>query len=158
MSNLKDIEYYGEEVKALIGSSTYTDKLTEISTEKNDGLTLREFRTKKYGWVSKDEIETPIVSIIGLNEETISDEGTYRWVWFRYAIEGSIDGDDAEKLEKMTNRYAKAIKEVLKAKYGNNIGFVDRVSYSPVSKLKGDNVLFKSFSIEYKIRAMIVTN
>ncbi len=155
MSHLKDIEYYGEEVKDLLGTATFSDKLTEISAEKNDDIILRTFRSRIYGWTDADA-ETPAVNVMGLREEPISDEGAYRWVWYRYAIEGYVDGADPSILEKMTNRYAKAVKEVLKAKYGDSIGFVEGVIYSPV--LKFEDVLYKTFSLEYKIRVMITNN
>lgn len=152
MGEYKDIEDYGIEIKALLGSSTFSAKLTEITTEKGDGLSLPVFRSLKYGW-SDMEGETPALHVMGLREETIKDEDAYRWVWFRYAIEVYLTGDDVEKFEKMSNRYAKAIKEVLKTKYPD-IGFVDGIDYTPIFKYQ--DVLYKTCSIRYKLRVQVI--
>lgn len=144
----KDIEYYGNEILDLLGSATFTSKLSSITAEKGNDFTLGAFVAKKYGWANM-EAELPALYVMGLRDELVKDDGHSRWVLFKFAIEAYVTGDDPVVLEKMTNRYARAIDETLLDAYRNN-GLRTGIDYSPV--LKYEDGLFKVCSIQFQLR------
>jgi len=145
---LNDIEYYGMEILDLFGQTAFSDKLLLITVEKGNDFILDNFSCRKYGWANV-EAELPVLYVMGLREELIKDEGNCRWQWFKYAIEVYIAGDNTEQLEKKVNRYARAIDEMLIAKYRDD-GMRTAIEYSPVFKY--EDSLFKVCSILFQLK------
>jgi hypothetical protein len=146
----RDIEAVGKEIKELFKSSAFTARIAALNAEKNDGVTVGEFRSRKYGW-SDTEAETPALYVLGLREELISDEGMGKWVWFRYALEVYASLDDPEKLELLSNRYARLIDETLSSTYRDD-GVVMGVEYSPTFKF--EDGLFKTCSVQFRLKVL----
>lgn len=144
----KDIEYYGNEILDLLGSAAFAAKLSSITVEKGNDFTLDAFVAKKYGWANM-EAELPALYVMGLRDELVRDDGDNRVVLFKFAIEAYVSGDDPEKLEKMTNRYARAIDETLLAAYKDD-GLRTGIDYSPV--LKYEDGLFKVCSMQFQLK------
>ena len=149
MDLTKDIESVGREILDLMGASTFANKLLSITTEKGNDIVLDNFASKKYGWAS-NEGELPALYVMGLRDELIRDDGYGRWVWYKFAIEVYVSGDDPEQLERMINRYARAIDETLLAKYRDE-GLRTSIDYSPVFKY--EDSLFKVCSIAFQLKA-----
>ena len=144
----RDIELVGNELLSLFSSDEFIARLTAINSEKNDGVSLTSFVSKEYGWSEGNE-ETPAIRVLGLRDEPISDEGQHRSVWFKYAIEVYVSGDDATTLEKQLNRYARAINEIMILNYSED-GVWSGTDYAPTLKFK--NALYKVCSLQYQIR------
>jgi hypothetical protein len=144
----RDLEVVGNEILALMGKADFASKLSSITLEKSDDSTLANFTCRKYGWAN-NEAELPALYVMGLREELISDEGDYRWMWFKYAIEVYDSGADAQELEKRLNRYARALQETLLSEYKKD-ALITVVEYAPV--LKNEDSLFKACSIQFQIK------
>lgn len=143
-----DIEAVGKEIINLLGSSAFSARLASIATEKADDITLDAFRSRRYGWSNQDA-ETPALHVMGLREDMIRDEGDSETIWFKYAIEAYVSGDDPQKLEKLTNRYARAIVETLMTNYQDK-GFKQSIEYSPT--MKYEDSLFKVCSVNFWVK------
>ncbi len=149
-SDNRDLEFVGEEIITEMKSTAFSDKLISITAEKNDGITLKNFRDIEYGW-SDMKGEYPSLYIMGLREETIEDQQRYKKMWYKYAIEPYIIGDNSVKLEKQINRYARAINEILNIKYEED-GFMTAVDYAPTMKFQ--DALYKSASIQFWVKVI----
>ncbi len=145
-----DIETVGQEIMGLMHGEIFASKLLSITAEKGDDIQLPNFLSRKYGWASM-EAELPALYVMGLREELIKDDGLTKWVWFKYAIEVYATGADSQEIEKMTNRYARAVEETLCARYSDN-AFVNGIDYAPV--LKYEDALIKVCSIAFQVRIL----
>ena len=148
MDLTNDLELKGNELITLLGSAGFNAKLTALIAEKKNTVPLPPFVSRVYGWSSR-EVELPALHVLGLREELIKDEGTCRWQWFKYTLEVYAGGDDKEVLERITNRYARAIDEILIETYRDN-GLRTNIDYSPV--LRYEDNLFKACSIQFQIK------
>lgn len=145
-----DIESIGTDILAYLGSEAFNNILTSINTEKIDAITLDAFRARKYGWASM-EAETPAIYVLGTREETTEHQDHYRKMWYKYAIECYVQEDDAEKIERKLNRYARAVDEGLLTQYPHN-GFMMSIDYSPV--MRYEDSLYKVCSMQYWIKVV----
>ena len=145
-----DIEDLGKEILTLLTGSSMTSKISDINIRKNDGILIEAYRNELYGWALEDP-ETPAIHVMGLQEELIRDNGEYKIVWCKYAIEIYEQGADSQTLEKQINRYGIVTNELLATNYSDN-GIVTKTDYAPT--LQYESVLYKVCSVQFQVKAI----
>jgi hypothetical protein len=154
MNLSNDIEFYGDEILSFLGDSTFNGYLTDITAEKlslnSRVIELIPFRKRGYGWIPNDP-EVPSVYVMGLKEKIIEEGGGWQKLGYDYAIEACAAGDDSDALERITNRYARAIRQRLTIAYPNN-SYISEATYSPT--LKSPDGLYKLCSLQFRLRVL----
>lgn len=144
---VRDIESVGQELIDLF-KSDLPAALNVIDAEKADDIILEDVVRFSYG-VDLVSGEYPMLSVISMRE-TFESEHTR---WFHLSCELYTTSDDATALERMSNRYARAIKLTLRANYEDD-GFVDSCEYPPV--LSRGDALYKGVAVLFRILVPLV--
>lgn len=132
-----DIEYYLDQVESFV-KANLNNKLSEIDTEKNDGITLKPINDKAVVFQTLNAFPVNFDPVLFYGIDSVQGESIESANEETYQIEISIIlADKADKAtEKKLLRYHRALKEIFQENYfkiGNTREKVRVTSLSPIS-------------------------